>query len=312
MSKQIAQMAMMIGGALMGFVGLFVTALSSIPTYAIVSLRGLFATIFLYLFLFSTKNLNLLFRLYKIVPFHLITQALLTVTTVLFYFYSIQTIGYAYAAFLLLLGPTFAVIFNWIFYHIHIASRELSAFFIALIGISFLTGLWIPNNPINYNNNQIWGIIGGIGSGISSGLVSSIKTGLYVKIRNDISQSPSNNELLDQKPIFTNLSITIYATFALFGMFFLPSIEYYSLLSWNQWFIAIGLGLLPTAIAFTCVNYGLQFDEGGDVLIFSYTEPIVSTILTAFLQTGLTIELIFGGSLILIANLLIIFKSKNK
>jgi drug/metabolite transporter (DMT)-like permease len=71
------------------------------------------------------------------------------------------------------------------------------------------------------------------------------------------------------------------------------------------------MGIFPTAIAFTLFNYGLLYDQAGDILIFSYIEAVVGGILTAVVSQSLTVWLIIGGGLIIIANVIIALKKKK-
>ncbi|TFF98015.1 MAG: hypothetical protein EU547_02765 [Promethearchaeota archaeon] len=70
------------------------------------------------------------------------------------------------------------------------------------------------------------------------------------------------------------------------------------------------LGLIPTALAFLFYNKGIKNDYGGKIAILGYFEPLVATINSILFQSqNLSIFIIFGGSLILMANIQIIRKT---
>jgi len=70
--------------------------------------------------------------------------------------------------------------------------------------------------------------------------------------------------------------------------------------------IIILFDLVPTTIAFSSCNYGLQADRGGDVLLLLYVEPIMATILSTIVGQSLSIFLLLGGAAIIGANILIL------
>jgi len=308
--KTEARIAMCVGGILMGMVGLFVSALSFIPTYAIVSLRGLFASLILFMFLFGARRLYVLKYLFREVPGWTILQGLLSVSTVLSYFYSIQNAGYGYAAFMLYTGPIFAVFIVWGLFKKQPRKRDLLAFLIAIIGIAILTQFWVID-WVGTTSNASIGFLSGLFSGISLGFLSAMKIGLFEQLRKQSPTRMDSQILLEKDRVFTNLGMAAVSSSMLFLVFSGMSVEYYGQLEPIHWGIAILLGLFPTAIAFSLVNIGLQHDEAGDVLIFSYSEVIIGTLLTAFIDYQLTTNLIFGGCLIICSNLLILLQPKS-
>lgn len=97
----------------------------------------------------------------------------------------------------------------------------------------------------------------------------------------------------------------------MFLIFVIPSASSFTLLTPTYWGLALLMGLLPTAIAFSLFNYGLQFDQAGNVLIFSYVESVVAGILTAVISLNLTWPLVLGGGLIIFANVIMALKKKT-
>ncbi|GAH89681.1 unnamed protein product [marine sediment metagenome] len=59
-------------------------------------------------------------------------------------------------------------------------------------------------------------------------------------------------------------------------------------------------------------NIGVKNDKGGNIVIISYFEPIMATILMVIIFGTLSIFTIIGGSLILTANMIVLkYSSKN-
>jgi drug/metabolite transporter (DMT)-like permease len=312
-SKSTARVAMMLGGMCMGLVGLFITELNIFPTYVIASLRGLFGMGFLLVGIVIRKKFSVLLHLFRKVPLYTVLQGIVQALTILCYFQSIRFIGLASAAFLLYTGPLFGVLFMWIAFHRRPHPWDLGAFIVALFGIALLTQFWQIFRGI-LDVSFTFGVIFGISAGIALGILNTLKMGLYLKL--DALESASENPdpvktTSEMNTLFTlNLYMAAIATACLFLLFGPFSFSYYKILNWVQWLWVLALGLVPTAIAFTLVNYGLQADHGGDVLIFSYSETIMATLLAILFGQALTWELILGGILILVANVLVLLRNK--
>jgi len=71
-------------------------------------------------------------------------------------------------------------------------------------------------------------------------------------------------------------------------------------------FYCVLLGLIPTALPFVLNNIAVKHDKGGDIIILSYLEPVMATINTALFSQSLTIYIIIGGSIIVIANIIVL------
>ncbi len=82
--------------------------------------------------------------------------------------------------------------------------------------------------------------------------------------------------------------------------------------SFMELIIGILLGVFPTALAVTFYNIGLNHDEGGNVIILSYSEPLVSSILSVLIQNILDPMFYLGGSFIIFANLIILLEKRKK
>ena len=74
--------------------------------------------------------------------------------------------------------------------------------------------------------------------------------------------------------------------------------------------ICLLLGFIPTALAFWLYNVGIKNDEGGNIVILAYFEPVMATINTIIFLKIFSIYTIIGGALILIANAIVLKYSK--
>ena len=245
----------------------------------------------------------------QLLPLLTLLQGLTSSATIIFYFYCIQTAGYGYAAFMLY-TTIFAVIFMRIFLQRTPTKRDIIAFIIAISGIAVLTQPWTMNYSQIQGNTVLFGFLMGILSGLSSGFNSTIKVALFAQARSE-KKGLQIKELLQKYPIEFNLSLATVATAFMFLIFVIPSASSFTLLTPTYWGLALLMGLLPTAIAFSLFNYGLQFDQAGDVLIFSYVESVVAGILTAVISLNLTWPLVLGGGLIIFANVIMALKKKT-
>jgi drug/metabolite transporter (DMT)-like permease len=78
----------------------------------------------------------------------------------------------------------------------------------------------------------------------------------------------------------------------------------------TEWIVSIFLGLITGAIAFSLYNYGLKEDKGGNIIILSYIEPFVASIVNIILLNELSTSIFLGGILIVGANLIILKSEK--
>lgn len=280
-----------LAGALMGFVGLFVDALAC-PAHVIACLRGVFGAIFLTAVLAwqgALPQVRLLKQNWK-------AGVLLggsASATIFLYFLAVIHVRYAVAAFLLYTGPIFAVIFMRAFLHEQVDRWHYLAFGLALAGVALIMEPW---------RRLEWdvGLLYGVGSGLSLGVQTLSKKLVYRSLGSRLQTT------YDHAP----LVLAWWVTVALAVLFAIPSVIYLASAPFPNLWAALGLGLFPTAVAFTCFNYGLRQDEGGDVLILSYLEVLVATILTLALAQEISLASLLGGAAIVGANLLILLRKR--
>jgi DME family drug/metabolite transporter len=216
--------------------------------------------------------------------------------TIFLYFMTIISSGLAFAAFTLYTGGIFAVIFMRIFLKEKILPCHYAAFALATVGVALIMQFW---------NGNFWnfGLLTGILSGICLGS-NTLSKKIYYKSLG--SRACIGGEFEDTPSI-----LAWWATLTMGLIFLIPSLLYFSSAPFPNLGIVILLGLLPTAIAFASFNYGLRADEGGDVLILSYSEPVVATIVGIFLGQTPSIFILLGGAAIIVANALILVAKRE-
>ena len=220
--KSSARIATLLSGIFMGFVGLFVKALSIIPTFAIVSLRGLFASLVLLIYFLFSHRIRVIGILFRVSPFYLIAQSLCGVGTIFFYFVTIQNAGYAFAAFMLYIGPILTVLLVWLFYKRRPTKKSIIAFGMAILGVFFLMNLWQWTGILS--PGYFWLSTGsGLLSGLCLGIMSTFKVAFFEKLKT----FPEKN--IDPISLYFGMAFfNVIMLFLIFGPF---SIQYYPIAS---------------------------------------------------------------------------------
>jgi len=288
----VARVSMFLAASFMGSVGLFLKYLTDgigLQVYAAVEFRGIFGIVWVTAILLASKRLRVIKDLLRYGRLVFIVTAM-GVLTIFFYFMTINTAGLAIAAFLLYAGNLVAVIFMRLFLKESMPRATYLAYGLALAGVLVME----PWGDATLS----WGIFTGILSAIALGFLNLSKKMLFKK----------NNQVFEGKAMSTtNLSfgLTWYTTLGLVITFsFSWLVDGSLMVSWNAIVVAIFLGLIPTALAFTLFNYGLTSDTGGNVLILSYAEPIMASIFQVLVFGGVPVLVLIGGALIIAGNLI--------
>ncbi|TFG28543.1 MAG: hypothetical protein EU532_05040 [Promethearchaeota archaeon] len=292
-SPTISKICMLISATCMGVVGLFVTLLGRYEVYTIVLLRGIFGALFLTVFLIKSRSFSNAF-IKESFRFHwkaLLISGFVYPFVIYFYFFSIVSYGYAIAAFLLYTSGIFVIFFIIITKMNHVSKFTIMSFILAILGVAIIMEFW-------KGLILTLGLIAGLLSGLTLGIFVFYKKIIYNK-RNNIRMELDAKGDFDTFLAWWHLLFLIFA-FLPFGFSDLLTLTFFEVI------IAILLGLISTALAFTLYNIGIKNDEGGDIIILSYIEPIIAIILTVLILGSLSIFTIIGGSLILIANLIVL------
>ncbi len=292
-SPRVSKICMFFSAACMGNVGLLVTLLGNYPIYTIVLLRGIFGTFFLTLFMIKSRSFSRDF-LKESMKLHwkpLFICGLIYPIVIYLYFYSISISGYAIAAFLLYTSGIFVLIFLIITKEEKVSKITLVSFILAIVGVSIIMEFWTGE-----------GLTSGIFFGLLSGLTLSIfvfyKKKIYMKRNKD-------TQLLKTEGNFDTFLAWWSTIFIIFVFLPLGATDLIRLTLFDL-ILALILGFFPTALAFTLYNVGIKNDKGGNIIIISYFEPVMATILTIIFLRELSIFTIIGGTLILISNVAVL------
>jgi drug/metabolite transporter (DMT)-like permease len=293
----ISKISMLTSGICMGSVGLFITLLNGYSIYSIIFFRGLFGTIFLTILMIITKSFSISFisesfrRYWK----YLLIVAITNPLVIFFYFWNIQLSGSAFAAFLLYTSGLFLLIFLTITKEEKISKLNYICFILAIIGVSIIMEFWTENF-------FSFGIIIGLLSGLNLGILIFSKKKIYNHRR-------KNQSVLRKEGNFDVL-LTWWSTLFLIIIFFPMGFNDLFRFTLNDLLFSLLLGFFPTAFAFTLYNIGVKNDKGGNIIILSYSEIVVSVIVNLFFFPKLSIFTIIGGSFVLLANALVLKYSK--
>jgi drug/metabolite transporter, DME family len=207
------------------------------------------------------------------------------------YFTTINHMNLSLAVILLYTAPAIVVVFSRILFKEKLTSKKLIAVIGTLLGCIFITG--IGSNSTG--DITFLGLITGLGSGLWYALYS-----IFGKIA------------LRKYQTFT---INIY-TFLCATLFLLPITTLWNkmnlLLQVETLFWALGLGLLPTVIAYFFYTKGLEKIESSKAAIIATVEPIVATVLSVFLYNeGMSIIQMIGTGMIFSSVIIVNITKKN-
>jgi len=296
-TPRVSKICMLLSALFMGNVGLLVTFFSGYPIYTIVLLRGVFGTIFLSLFMMKTGSFNKRFfkESFKLHWPLLILTGIINPLIIYFYFVNISISGYAIAAFLLYTSGVFVLALILITKEEEVPRINVVSFILAILGVALIMEFWTGADITS-------GLFFGILSGITLAILVFLKKKMYNK-RDKL------QEELDSKGDF-DMFLAWWGTLFIIVLF-LP-LGYADLVRLTSIDIifALVLGLIPTALAFWLYNVGVKNDKGGNIIILAYFEPVMAVINTIIFLQVFSIFTIIGGSLILIANIIVLRYSK--
>jgi len=299
-SPKISKISMVISAILMGNVGLLVTALERYSTFTLVLLRGIFGTIFLTLFMLKSRSFsrNFFKESFKLHWKWLLVVGILNPIVITLYFMNIVISGYAIAAFLLYTNGIFVLVFLIAFKIEKVSRVNMISFILALIGVAIIMEFW---NGLELSIGVILGLLSGLALAI---LVFSKKM-IYMERNKNTSNINANGNFDSFLAWWPTLFLILI--FLPLGGAELVNITITDL------FFALLLGLLPTALAFVLYNVGVKNDKGGNIIILAYLEPIMATINNIVFPSGsqaLSVFVVIGGALILLANIIVLKYSK--
>lgn len=292
-SPTVSKICMIISAISMGHVGFIISFLDKFNVLTIVLIRGLFGTFFLTLFLLKSNSLkwDFLKESLKIHWKELLIIGIMNPLIILFYFINIILTGYSFAAFLLYTGPMFFLLFLILSREEKVSRINTFCFIIAVIGVAITMEFWKGKALIS-------GVFFGILSGLTLGILIFYKKKIYIKRK--------NSEILFKAKGDFDTFLAWWPTLFIIFMFLPISISDLMKFSFFDLIFALILGLFPTALAFLLYNIGIKNDKSGNIIILSYLEPVTATILNIIVLKSISLFTIIGGSLILVANLMVL------
>ena len=296
-SSTVSKLCMIVSAISMGHVGLIISFLDKFNVLTIVLIRGLFGTLFLTLFLLKSNSFNWDF-LKESIKIHwkeLLIIGIVNPFIILFYFINLFLTGYSFAAFLLYTGPMFFLLFLILTKEEKVSRVNIISFLLAVIGVAIIMEFWTGEALI---------------SGVFFGILSGLTLGILVFYKKKIYNTRKNSEHLFKAQGDFDTFLAWWPTLFIVFMFLPLTVCDLMVFTFFDLIIALILGLFPTALAFLLYNIGTKNDKGGNIIILSYIEPVTATILNIIVLKSISIFTIIGGSLIIIANLIILKYSK--
>ncbi|MHA1291887.1 MAG: DMT family transporter [Promethearchaeota archaeon] len=297
-SPKVSKVCMFTSAINMGFVGFIISFLSGYPIYAIVLLRGIFGTFFLTIFMIKSHSLNKDF-LKESFSLHwksLIIIGIINPLVIYFYFININISGFAFAAFMLYTSGVFLLLIIFLTRSEEVSRINYFSFILAVIGVGIIMEFWTGNI---FSSSLFFGLL----SGITLAILTFYKKKIY-RFRHE-------NAILIKSEGDFDMFLAWWATMFIIFLFLPFGITYIERLTIADLIIALILGFFPTALAFWLYNIGIKNDEGGNIVILAYFEPIMATILTIIIVKELSIFTIIGGALIIFANFFILKHFNN-
>ncbi|MGJ9458597.1 DMT family transporter [Oceanobacillus sp. CF4.6] len=186
---------------------------------------------------------------------------------------------------LLYTAPAFVTVISFFLFKEPLTRLKMIALILTIMGTCLVVGI----TPNSIHNLEFASIILGLGSGLGYALYSIISKFALKK--------------------YSSLSVTTF-TFIVAAVALVPFFPYSEkfLLLFNPTvlFYALGLGFLPTAVAYIVYTYGLMYTEASKASILSTIEPVVATLIGIFVFTEpFTVVQMLGMGCIIGAVLLI-------
>lgn len=291
LKNKLAYIYVIAGASLWGIIGIFVNDLSAVgfTSLQIVTLRVGTAAAILFVYLLSI-NPKLLRIKIKDVPLFVGTGILSIVFFNWCYFTAIKEISLSLAVILLYTGPAFVVLMSRLFFGETLDGKKIVAILLTLLGCMFVIRLF----PLDEITISTFGILLGLGSGFGYALYS-----IFGKLA---------------LRSYSSLTIITY-TFITAAIALIPisgfSIDSSLLQSDRVWWSILGLGFLPTALAYLLYTKGLAMIESGRASITATVEPLVATLLGVLLY-GESLTFFQGIGFVLIIGSVLLIQSKSK
>ncbi|MDF1507784.1 EamA family transporter [Robertmurraya sp. DFI.2.37] len=287
MKKILPYIMIAFGAALWGLIAIFVRELkeAGLTEMEIVTVRVTFAAIFLLIVGAVSYREQLQVQLKKL-PFFVGTGIFSIAFFNYCYFFTINELSVSIAVILLYTSPAFVTILSFIFLKEPLHKQKIIAVVGTILGCVFIVGVGVDQGT----TITLLGVLTGLGSGLGYALYSIFGK---VALKHEI------------KPF----TVTLY-TFVIAAIALLPFsgiwVKLDVLFSSRVLFVSVGLGLVPTVIAYLAYTWGLEKTESSKAAIIATVEPVVAMLIGfVIFQENLGISQLFGAFLIFLAVMIV-------
>ncbi|WP_067730128.1 DMT family transporter [Oceanobacillus damuensis] len=254
----------MLGAALWGTIGWFVKHLYEFgfTPMEVVTLRAWSSAALLIAYTLAVSPKSLQLKKIQDIKYFIGTGifSIIFFNYCLFTAIELSTIPIATA--LLYTAPAFVTIISFFLFREPFTGAKITALALTLVGTCLVVGL----TPNSVHNMKTASILLGLGSGLGYALYS-----IFSKFA------------LKE---YTTLRVTTF-TFIVASLALIPFFPYkektHLFFDSHVLFYAVGLGLLPTVIAYILYTLGLQYTEASKASILSTIEPVVATLIGIFI-----------------------------
>ena len=285
-------MYVLLGASLWGIIGIFIEHLSNagFTSLQIVTLRVTMAALMLLLYLGIINPSLLKIRLKD--SFLFVGTGILSIVFFNWcYFTAIEEVSLSIAVMLLYTGPAFVILLSRVFFREYLNSSKVTALILTTIGCMLVIQLF----PLTEKTISVYGILVGLGSGFGYALYS-----IFGKIA---LRSYSTLTIITYTFVFASVALIPVSSF---------TIKPELIAKTDVWWSILGLGLLPTVLAYLLYTKGLSMIESGKASITATMEPVVATAVGVYLfGEVLTGYQYFGIVLVIAAVILLQLKTRE-
>ncbi|MBT2690079.1 EamA family transporter [Bacillus sp. ISL-47] len=281
------------GASLWGIIAIFVKGLGEYGFTAmeIVAIRVISAAIFLIVIGFARFRNQLKLKTPVDIRLFAGTGILSIVFFNYCYFTTINQINVSMAVILLYTAPAFVTVLSFLFLKEKVDIKKIAAVAGTIMGCILIAGMTAGDSKITF-----LGILTGLGSGIGYALYT-----IFGKFA------------LKKYHPFT---VTLY-TFLVAAAALIPVTRLWKkaelFLTADVLLLSIGLGLVPTVLAYFVYTWGLEQTEGSKAAVIATVEPVVAMLLGVSLYgESLGIIQVAGALLILSSVVIVNLPSKRK
>ncbi|MDQ0271023.1 DMT family transporter [Cytobacillus purgationiresistens] len=274
------------GASLWGIIGFFVKGLESLgfTSMEIVAIRALFAAMFLIIIGMFGYREQMKLKKAADIRFFIGTGIFSIVFFNYCYFTTMSQINISMAVIFLYTAPAFVTILSYFFLKESMTLNKILAVIGTISGCVLIAGMAVGNSNLTF-----MGILTGLGSGLGYALYTIFGKFALVK--------------------YSPFAITFY-TFLVAAIALIPVTRLWEkadlLMRMDVLLYGIGLGLLPTVLAYVLYTWGLEKTEGSKAAVIATVEPIVATSLGVLMFNESLAAMQIVGAVLIISSVIIV------